>query len=46
MVANIEVIRQNVFSHARVMVISVGSDLIFNVHKKKTKKKYMCICFL
>ena len=27
MVTNIEVIRQIVFSHARVMFISVGSDL-------------------
>ena len=27
MVTNNEVIRQNVFSHARVMVIGVGSDL-------------------
>ena len=26
-VTNIEVIRQNVFSHARVMVIGVNSDL-------------------
>ena len=26
-VTNIEVIRQNVFSHARVMVIGVSSDL-------------------
>ena len=26
-VANVEVIRQNVFSHARVMVIGVSSDL-------------------
>ena len=26
-VANIEVIRRNVLSHARVMVIGVGSDL-------------------
>ena len=27
MVTNNEVIRQNVYSHARVMVIGVGSDL-------------------
>ena len=27
MVTNIEIIRQNVFSHARVMVIGVSSDL-------------------
>ena len=31
MIANIEVIMQNVVSHARVKVIRVGSDLIVNV---------------
>ena len=35
MVTNIEVIRQNVFSHPRVMVIGVGSDLPLFSKKRK-----------
>ena len=38
-VVNIEVIRQNVFSHARIMVIGVSSDLNTNIRNKKKKHR-------
>ena len=48
-VTHIEVIRQNVFSHARVMVIGVSSDLNISNdligEERDWLSQFDCVCF-